>query len=1016
MSRRFICCAVTIVLAMASVLFQAQAFAKAPTLTPSAETVEAGESYMYEAESPDNTLTGNSAVRDCKPETGCSGGKKIGDFGKNGSSVQFNQVNVPASGIYKMKLSYITQNHDPIRLTVNGGEPEIFTLPTTANWDTLGTYEMEVLLTAGSNTIKFDDNGGWGPDLDKIEFVLSDNQGDIPDNPGESYMYEAESPDNTLTGNSAVRDCKPETGCSGGKKIGDFGKNGSSVQFNQVNVPASGIYKMKLSYITQNNDPIRLTVNGGEPEIFTLPTTANWDTLGTYEMEVSLTAGSNTIKFDDNGGWGPDLDKIELVFSDNQGEIPDNGGEIGDIGAPVSSKKFGPILVTQHKNGVTITNAAYKVIYNTNTGLAAYEWNGKVVATGIYSSAELDQSVSSTDYSEHSFSMSCIEKIKDNHGKGIKVVFDNKQAGLPSMKQIYHIYERQPYFVTSQEIQSETPISTNNMAPIVIHAKGGVDIGSYADNRVLVVPYDNDMWSRYQSRTINTFLNTSSYISSELTAIYDNESRNGLLIGSITHDTWKTGISWSGSDDRLNQLKVFGGFTSTKVTHDTLPHGTITGAKLTSPQIFVGYYDDYRDGLEGFGQANAAVAPPLDFGRNIPKGVPVGWNSWGAYGGTLSYDKVVDVSNFFKANLQNNSFTNKGNIYINLDSYWDWLTPQQLQDVVSIIRKNGQKPGIYDGPFVYWGDNMNQVVPGTDGQYTYGDIVLRDDDGHILPKVDGGYAIDPTHPGTKQYIRQHYKYFLDLGFEYIKIDFLTHASLEGKHYDPNVKTGIQAYNQGLALINEVLDGKMFISESISPLFPSQYAHSRRISCDIDGSLGSTEFQLNNLTYGWWQNGTIYPYTDPDYMTLAKGGSMAAAQTRVNAAAISGTVFLNSDDVNDPTAQQYMKTLLTNPQVNAVALKGKAFRPVEGNTGTAAADLFILQDKHDYYLAVFNYSTNPATKTIDLSRAGITGAAAYTVTDLWTNTSYKNEGLLAVNLDGAQSKLLKITVKPHGGKG
>ncbi|MDQ6418414.1 CBM35 domain-containing protein [Paenibacillus sp. LHD-117] len=830
------------------------------------------------------------------------------------------------------------------------------------------------------------------------------------------YQYEAESPDNTLTGNAAVRDCKPETGCSGGKKIGDFGKNGSSVQFNNVNVPTSGIYLLKLVYISQNTDPIRLTVNGGEPEIFTMPTTENWDTIGSFDMEVSLTAGSNTIKFDDNGGWGPDIDKIEISLSDNSSEIPDNDGEIGDIGERVDSKKFGSILVTEHEKGVTLSNDTYTVTYHTESGLAAYGWNGKTVATGIYSTVELDQPLSSKDYSEHTFSMSSIAKIKDGHGKGIKVVFENKQDGLPTIKQVYQIYDRQPYFVTSQEVHSTAEISTNNMAPIVINAKGGVDIGSYTDNRVLVAPYDNDMWSRYQARTINTYLNTGNYVSSELSAIYDNESRNGLVIGSITHDTWKTGISWSGSNDRLNKLKVFGGFTSTKVTHDTIPHGKISGTKVTSPQIFVGYYDDYRDGLEGFGHANAAIAPPLPFGKNIPKGVPVGWNSWGAYGGTLSHDKVVDVSNFFKENLQDESFNNKGNIYINLDSYWDWLTPQELEDVVSVIRSNGQKPGIYDGPFVYWGDNMDQEVPGTDGKYTYGDIVLRDYDGKILPKVDGAYAIDPTHPGSKLHVEQHYKRFLDLGFEYIKIDFLSHASFEGKHYDPNVKTGIQAYNQGMAHINEVLDGKMFISESIAPLFPSQYAHARRISCDIYGNLSSTEYQLNNLTYGWWQNGTIYPYTDPDYMSLAKGGSMAAAQTRVNSAVISGTVFLNSDDVNDPTAQEYMKALLTNPKVNEVAIKGKAFRPVEGDTGTNAADLFILKDKRDYYLAVFNYTDSAVTKTVDLALAGISGASNYTVTDLWTDASKQISGQLTVSLDGAQSVLYKITPKPGGGRG
>ena len=35
--------------------------------------------------------------------------------------------------------------------------------------------------------------------------------------------------------------------------------------------------------------------------------------------------------------------------------------------------------------------------------------------------------------------------------------------------------------------------------------------------------------------------------------------------------------------------------------------------------------------------------------------------------------------------------------------------------------------------------------------------------------------------------------------------------------------------------------------------------------------------------------------------------MEGAQSRVNAAAISGTVFLNSDDVTDATARQYMET-------------------------------------------------------------------------------------------------------------
>src|SRR5205814_8773615 len=64
------------------------------------------------------------------------------------------------------------------------------------------------------------------------------------------------------------------------------------------------------------------------------------------------------------------------------------------------------------------------------------------------------------------------------------------------------------------------------------------------------------------------------------------------------------------------------------------------------------------------------------------------------------------------------------------------------------------------------------------------------------------------------------------GFDFIKLDFLSHGSLEGIHYDASVKTGIQAYNQGMQYLRGRLNGKMFLSESIAPIFPYQYAHSR----------------------------------------------------------------------------------------------------------------------------------------------------------------------------------------------
>ncbi|MFD2611350.1 carbohydrate-binding protein [Paenibacillus gansuensis] len=989
-------CTLALSLILLIQLFSIPATAQDQTAAGGAAETAAGV-LSYEAESPLNTLSGKAGVSACGA---CSGGQFVNNFW-GGSSVQFNEVTAEAAGVYVMAIHYISGDSRTFKISVNGSPGDRYDLPKTADWSTLGVYEIEIELQQGKNTILFSDDNWYSPDLDKIEIKPSAPPG------GDGASYEAEALGNRLTGNASINAC---SACSGGKKVGNLW-GGSSLTFPNVTVPKAGVYTLKMSYVSGDPRPISITVNSGEKETLTPPKTADWDTVGSYSLEVMLQEGLNTILFTDDGGWSPDIDKIVLTASDNgNGETGD--GSIGDLGAQLESSEINSVTAVKYEHGMTFSNGIYTVSYNTDSGLAAYDWNGKRIATGIYSSADLGGTLlHSKDYTEHRIRPENITPIQDQQGKGLQVVVEHTKADAPAMKQIYKLYADQTYFLTSQELQSSTSISAKSMAPVVISAKGAVDVGSQTDNRVLVVPFDNDAWSRYQSRTINTSLNTDNYISSEVTAVYDNGSRNGLVIGSVTHDTWKTGIAWSGSDGKLNKLKVYGGFTSQVSTHDTLPHAALTGTVLTSPEIYVGYHTDYRDGMESYGNANAKEAPPLAFKRGVPKGVPVGWNSWGAYDSRLSYDKVVSVSNFFKDFLQDESFSNKGNVYINLDSYWDNMTEDQLQQLVGIIHNNKQKAGIYYGPFVFWGNNMSQVVEGTDGKYTYGDLVLRDGEGRILPTLDGAFALDPTHPGTKQRIDYYFNKFIKLGFEYIKLDFLTHGSLEGEHYDPAVQTGIQAYNQGMAYINQVLDGRMFISASIAPLFPSQYAHARRISCDVNGTLEMTEYQLNNLTYGWWQNGTIYHFTDPDYMHLTKGGSIAAAQSRVSAAAISGTVYLNSDDPEQPEAQQYMKTLLTNPRINELALTGKAFRPVEGNTGTTSADTFVLNNGKEQYVAVFNLTRSAAVKTIDLARAGIALDDKDEITELWSNSpAAVTDGKLTVNLEPAQSVIYKIAKK------
>lgn len=90
------------------------------------------------------------------------------------------------------------------------------------------------------------------------------------------------------------------------------------------------------------------------------------------------------------------------------------------------------------------------------------------------------------------------------------------------------------------------------------------------------------------------------------------------------------------------------------------------------------------------------------------KPVPFGWNSWGEIKTNITLTKAKEVVDFFKTKLP--GFRSGDTVYIDLDSYWDNLTPQgwtgnfsQLSEFVSYCTSNGMQPGVYWGPFIDWG-------------------------------------------------------------------------------------------------------------------------------------------------------------------------------------------------------------------------------------------------------------------------------------------------------------------------
>ena len=517
--------------------------------------------------------------------------------------------------------------------------------------------------------------------------------------------------------------------------------------------------------------------------------------------------------------------------------------------------------------------------------------------------------------------------------------------------------------------------------------------------KMLQVPFDNDMWLRFEAVPLRA--GRESY---DLTVLFSEETREGILIGSIDFDVWKNAVACSPFESQC--LEAVSGIADGG-THDLLPHGTLCGDSVASSRFMVLYGPDYRSLLEEYGQRLKDLLSPLEW----KDGVPFGFNSWAGLAWRLNGD-IYEKTGRFLTELREKSFENQGVNYDNLDAMWQPIGAERLIRMTEELHARGQRAGIYDAPFAYFGRDVREEIPELPG-HVFDEILLHDACGEPLPRVDGAHPMDLTHPLWREYTKAKFDRFIRWGYDYVKVDFMTHGGMEGVRYDKSVRTGRQALTIGYRYLTELLSeervGKpFFISLSIAPLFPCGFGHARRFSCDAFGTYKDIEYILNAQTYGWWTNHTLYAFNDPDHIVLLKSFGMKAdssegeARARYTAAAISGGVMMLSDDYDRPEAVERARMFATNPEVNAVARSRVSFRPVDFN-GVTAAHAFTAEIGGRKYLALFSWNMAGETVCADLSRVGLPGGV---YRDLWRGTRFDGtDGMIRWDAGSCDAVLL-----------
>ncbi len=261
---------------------------------------------------------------------------------------------------------------------------------------------------------------------------------------------------------------------------------------------------------------------------------------------------------------------------------------------------------------------------------------------------------------------------------------------------------------------------------------------------------------------------------------------------------------------------------------------------------------EHRDGvsaLAAHGEKLAATVP-----RTLPP--PTVWCSWYRYFEQVTADDVLEAVHDLDAH-------GIGVDVVQVDDGWSDGIGEGLRTadrfgslarVVDEVRSSRRRAGVWLAPFVVGADTT----------------LARDHPDWLVGPAGRNWGqalvgLDLTHPGVQELLVDGLRRLLDLGVDYLKLDFLYAGAVPGRrHADIDE---LAAYRAGLALVREVVGPDVYLLGCGAPILPSiGLVDAMRVSPDTfheGGEDGSTGLRgLMPLAARAWQQGRLW-VNDPD---------------------------------------------------------------------------------------------------------------------------------------------------------
>lgn len=307
------------------------------------------------------------------------------------------------------------------------------------------------------------------------------------------------------------------------------------------------------------------------------------------------------------------------------------------------------------------------------------------------------------------------------------------------------------------------------------------------------------------------------------------------------------------------------------------------------------FFNDYKKGMESFNKTFPK--------KNLEK--IFGYTSWYNY-----YQNINETIILRDLKALDKRF----NLFQIDDGYetfvGDWLNidknkfPNGLKPIVDEIHCRGYKAGIWLAPFA--------VEEKSETYKNHQDWLKKDKSGNLIKcggNWSGFYSLDLDNEAAVNYIKECLTYYVDLGFDFFKLDFLYASSL--LEYDSKTRCMVQ--DKAYSLLKEILKDKIILGCGANIINSFEKFDYLRVGPDVSLEFDdvwfmrffhreriSTKNTLQNTIYRSFFNNHLFG-NDPDVFLLRDNNIKLNQEQRIALTTINalfGHVLMTSDNISN----------------------------------------------------------------------------------------------------------------------